>query len=415
MAADVAERRPRRSHVLAVLRTTARALASGPTSGWSGSTPLSTTHTSTSPRDPPKAHSRVTIARQAASASIGGGSPGGRLHAGTGRALTSQASATSRAAVADRAASSARVESSSSGRVARLTWTSWAAATLAASASVAAVQASARTDGAPSRAASAASAATSAADLRDRERDLGGPAQGPAERRVSLGRRGAARARGRRRDGRRRRARARDRRARRPGRRSPAPPPSRARRARRGGRGPTPSSSRARRQSRRPARPRPRRARRGACPSAGSRASSPVVAALTARGGGAGGRRRRGSARRLRREASPRGRRRRAHGTRSSRSIRSRIVSSSRRTAGSSFAASDPARGRCGQRTQQLGDPFLGRRHRLSHLSTGREWARVFFPLVSPARARPGAARGSGRSGSRSCPRAASSSAPIVR
>jgi hypothetical protein len=51
-----------------------------------------------------------------------------------------QASATSRAAVAERAASSARVLSSSSGRVERLTCTSCAAATLSEAASVAAAR-----------------------------------------------------------------------------------------------------------------------------------------------------------------------------------------------------------------------------------------------------------------------------------
>ena len=321
------------------------------------------------------------------------------------------ARATSRAAVAARAARSARVESSSSGCVARLTCTSRAAATLAASAERGGrprvtshgVGAVPRREGGERR--------DVGGRLGDRERDLGRAPERPAERRIAIGGAGAARPPRRRHGGRRRRA-------------ISERSPSAAAWAAIPGASSQSRETRATRRTRPdaivvasaaadpPAGPAPASASASCSRPAGTLASvHRVVGRLTARGGGAGGRRRRGvgstpSARSVASRSATS-----ASRNRSSRSIRSRIVSSSRADA----AAPSPPRP----------SRRVAREARAAARRCALRGSSSFAPPVSPdavdwwfsssARARRGGARGSGRSGSRSFPRAARAPSPIVR
>ena len=64
-------------------RVTATDRCTVPTSGWSSSTPLSSTHTRTpSPRAPSQAQSRVTRSGHAVGSAIRSTAPAGRLQAG---------------------------------------------------------------------------------------------------------------------------------------------------------------------------------------------------------------------------------------------------------------------------------------------------------------------------------------------
>ena len=100
------------------------ALASGPTSGWPASTPLSTMQTSTAPREPPIAHSRVERPRQGPGAANGGRIARREAPGGIGPRAHDAESAASRALAARCVPPRRRgCAESSSGRVARLTWT----------------------------------------------------------------------------------------------------------------------------------------------------------------------------------------------------------------------------------------------------------------------------------------------------
>ena len=137
----------------------------------------STMQTSTSPLEPPIAQSRVTASRHPPGAATSGTrSPGEAPGRERPRAHVVCKGDVAARSPRPAAAASARVHRARRpGVVARFTWTSRAAAALAASARVAAAHASPRTCSAPSRAASAARYGDVGRRLRDLQRHLGGP------------------------------------------------------------------------------------------------------------------------------------------------------------------------------------------------------------------------------------------------